>query len=137
MTRTIDELFQTPYWVIDPLPRQVPRDSAGQYFVVERYYLEKPRLDRIKRKHLNIVLKLNCYRDISLEDEAIPNPSPERIAEEMRKRYLCLRVDDALILSEPDDTTMTVFNPDESLLDLLRDIVPSEGLFIWQPPDIP
>ena len=37
-----------------------------------------------------------------------------------------------MILSEPDDTHLTVFNPDEELLDLINDISPSEGLFAWK-----
>ena len=52
----------------------------------------------------------------------------------MRKRYLYLMVDGAMILSEPDDTHMTVFNPDEELLKLLKMLASSEGLFLWKPP---
>ena len=39
----------------------------------------------------------------------------------------------AMILSEPDDTHMTLFNPDEELLGLIRDLASSEGLFVWKP----
>ena len=39
---------------------------------------------------------------------------------------------DSMILSESDDTHMTVFNPDEELLDLIREISSSEGLFVWK-----
>ena len=35
MKKTVDELLQCPYWVIDILPSQVPKDSPGQYFAVE------------------------------------------------------------------------------------------------------
>ena len=37
MHKTIDELLQLPYWNIDILPEQVPKDSPGQYFAVEKY----------------------------------------------------------------------------------------------------
>ena len=37
-----------------------------------------------------------------------------------------------MILSEPDDAHMTVFNPDEELLDQIREISSSEGLFVWK-----
>ena len=53
---TIEELLQTPCWVVDFLPRQVPVDSAGQYFSVEKYYLEKERMAAIKQKHIELVL---------------------------------------------------------------------------------
>ena len=131
---SIDELLQKPYWIIDILPMQVPKDSPGQYFAVEKYFLEEERLSEIKQKHINVILKLGCYRDISIDEETEKNPRPERIAEEMRKRYLYLMVDGAMILSEPDDTHMTVFNPDEELLKLLKMLASSEGLFLWKPP---
>ena len=38
-----------------------------------------------------------------------------------------------MILSEPDDTHLTVFNPDTQLLELIRQIASSEGLFVWKP----
>ena len=56
----IDELLQTPCWIIDILPAQVPAESAGQYFAVEKYFL-KEQLAEIKQKHINVILKLNCY----------------------------------------------------------------------------
>ena len=176
---TVDELLQTPYWIIDILPAQVPKDSPGQYFAVEKYYLREQRLAEIKQKHINVVLKLNCYRDISIdggaefnsssehvqvneEPDCSPervgeeinlspehgtekinpspehgtekiNPSPEHVAEEMRKRYLYIFTGESMILSEPDDTHMTVFNPDPELLELIRAIASSEGLFVWRP----
>ena len=37
MSRTIEELLNTPYWIIDILPKQVPAGGAGQYFAVEKY----------------------------------------------------------------------------------------------------
>lgn len=132
MKKTIEELLQTPYWIIDIFPEQVPKDSPGQFFAVEKYYLEETWLAEIKEKHINLILKLNCYRDISLDGETSVNPPPEKIAEEMRKRYLCIMVDGAMILSEPDDTHMTVFNPDEKLLELIRTISCGEGLFLWK-----
>lgn len=38
------------------------------------------------------------------------------------------------ILSEPDDTHMTIFHPNEKLLALIRALAASEGLFVWEPP---
>ena len=134
MKKTIEELLQAPYWIIDILPAQVPKDSPGQYFAVEKYYLKDERLAVIKKKHINVVLKLNCYMDISIGEESGINPPPEQIADEMRKRYLYIMTGESMILSEPDDTHMTVFNPDPQLLDLLKMIASGEGLYVWQPP---
>ncbi len=125
----IDELLDAPFWIIDILPKQVPKDSPGQYFAIEDFFL-KENLPSIRRKHLNVILKLNCYMDIAIEGET--NPAPARIAEIVNDRYAYVMVGDSMILSEPDDTHMTLFNPDERLLELVRDIAAGEGLFVWK-----
>ena len=132
MKRTIEELLQMPYWIVDILPKQVPANSPGQYFAVEEYYLAEPRFAEIKQKHINLILKLNCYLSISLDEETTSNPSPERIDEAMRSRYVSIMLEDAIIVSEPDETYLTVFNPDEELLELVKTLAAGEGLFVWK-----
>ena len=122
MRKTIEELLQCPYWIIDILPLQVPKDSPGQYFAVEKYFLQGDQMEKIKQKHIDLILKLNCYRDISIGDENEINPSPKYLADEMKKKYLYIMIGESMILSEPDDTHLTVFNPDSQLLDLIRQI---------------
>lgn len=134
MNDRIEQLLQTPYYIIDILPVQVPKDSPGQYFAVEKYYLQNKRIKEIKRRHINLVLKLNCYRDISIDDENMINPAPKQVAREMRKRYLYIMIGESMLLSEPDDTHMTLFNPDPQLLELTKIIAAGEGLYVWKPP---
>ena len=134
MNMTIDELLETPYWIIDILPKQVPKDSPGQYFAVEEYFLSKKQIAEVKNRHIGLVLKLNCYRDLSLDEETEINPPPGRIAEEMRKRHLCILTGDSMILSEPDDLSLTLYHPDEELLELVTTLAAGEGLYVWQPP---
>ena len=131
MRRTIEQLLNSPYWIIDILPKQVPADGAGQYFTVEKY-LRETQLSEIKRKHVNLILKLNCYRDVSLDEDGIPNPPPEQIADAIYRRYVNIMVDDSMIVSEPEDTYMTVYNPDEELLALIRELAAGEGMFVWK-----
>ena len=85
MRKTIEELLQCPYWIIDILTSQVPKDSPEQYFAVEKYFLQGDRMEEIKQKHIGLILKLNCYRDISISDETVINPLPKHIADEMKK----------------------------------------------------
>lgn len=125
----IETLLQTPFWIIDILPKQVPEDSPGQYFAVEAYLL-KNQLAQIRQKHINLILKLNCYMDVEID--GVKNPEPEKIAGIMRDRYVYIMTGDAMILSEPDDTHMTVFHPDEELLALIRELAAGEGLFVWK-----
>jgi hypothetical protein len=133
MKKTVEDLLQSSYWIIDILPSQVPEDSPGQFFSVEEYFLQGNRIEEIKQKHIDLILKLNCYRDISISDETVVNPLPKHIADEMKKRYLYIMLGESMILSEPDDTHLTVFNPDSQLLELIRQIASGEGLFVWKP----
>jgi hypothetical protein len=109
MKKTVEDLLQSSYWIIDILPSHVPEDSPGQFFSVEEYFLQGDRIEEIKQKHIDLVLKLNCYRDISISDETVVNPLPKHIADEMKKRYLYIMLGESMILSEPDDTHLTVF----------------------------
>ena len=131
MSKTIEELLNTPYWIIDILPKQVPAGSAGQYFAIEKY-LRETQLSDIKKKHVNLILKLNCYKDISLDEDKEINISPEKIADAIYKRYVNIMVDDAMIVSEPEDTYLTIYNPDEDLLTLVRELASGEGMFVWK-----
>ena len=128
----IEALFQSPYWVIDILPEQVPEDCGGQYFTIEEYWLQKPQRTELVKKHLQVLLKLNCYYDIHIW-EGETNPAPETLAALMRRERLNLLLDNALIVTDPDDTYMTVYNADSRLLALIRPIAAAEGLFVWQP----
>ncbi|MBP5735869.1 MAG: hypothetical protein J6W55_00240, partial [Acidaminococcaceae bacterium] len=53
----------------------------------------------------------------------------------MLERYVCIMVGNSMILSEPDDTHLTLFNPDGELLELIKTLSFGEGLFVWQPED--
>ena len=130
MKKTVEELLNTPYWIIDILPEQVPADCNGQYFKVEKYYLGRNRFAEIKQKHINLILKLNCYVELSVDGEV--NPAPDQIVDTIRKRHVYIMIGNSMILSEPDDTHMTLFNPDEQLLELVKTLASSEGLFVWK-----
>lgn len=126
---TIEELLEKPYWIIDILPKQVPKDSPGQYFAVEDFFL-KEELSEIKKKHINVVLKLNCYMDITIDDDM--NPAPEQLRDKMLGRDVYIMMGDSMILSETVDTHLTLFNHDEGVLDMINVIASSEGLFVWK-----
>ena len=124
--------MQEPCLIVDILPERVPADGGGQYFAVEKYFLEGSRLAAVKQKHIDLVLKLNCYRDLSLDEGETVNPPPEEIAEAMRERHVAILAGDALIVSEKDDTYLSVFGADGELLRLLRALAAGEGLYVWE-----
>ena len=139
-TRT-EQLLEAPYWVIDMLPRQVPQDGAGQYFAVERYYLEGTQHVRLCRQFADLLLKLNCYHDMLVcrDEEWIRNPEPAALVawltDALRHGHLCALIDDgdALITASGGDTHLTLYNPSPALLELARQLAVASGLFLWQP----
>ena len=128
----IDEWFAAPCWVIDVLPDRVPDKSPGQYFAVEKYFLQDPELPR---KQLRIILKLNCYFDLTLvtEKEETVNPAPEVWAERIGRECLSILAGDrALITTDPGDTYLSVFTADDRILAMIRELAAAEGLFVWK-----
>ena len=57
----IELLLEKPFWVVDPLPYQVPAEGEGQFFAVEKFFLESPMRCLLLQKHARILLKINCY----------------------------------------------------------------------------
>ena len=132
MMDRIEELLQKPYWVIDILPEQVKQDSPGQYFEVERFFLKDKDL---RRKQLNVLLKLNCYYDFVIvldEGEVRRNPPPDMMEKLVGKKHMCIQAEETLIVADPADTYMTLYNVSGRLLELVKTLSTGEGLFIWQ-----
>ena len=131
----IDMLLNSPFCVIDFLPYQVPADGKGQFFTVEDYFLKFPQIESLHWQFLSVLLKLNCYYQIKVAvgDQWIDNPDPELIQKQIGGRGLDVLIKNTLIQYNRDDTHMTVYNPTEELLELLRILAQSEGLFVWKP----
>lgn len=128
----IDRLLETPYWIIDILPKQVPKNSPGQYPSVEQFFLKS---HVIAEKKTEILLKLNCYYDLQIvtEKEELTNPAPEVLANLIRTDCFNILVSNALMATDFQDTYMTLYNPDNNLLSLVRQLAASAGLFVWKP----
>ena len=138
------DLLEKPYWVVDILPKQVPRGSAGQYFKVEQFFLK--RRSALCEKFVRVLLKLNCYLDAEVSEDGecwSLNPAPEALEQEVgvcmndgstkALLYVFVRSEASLIVIDRDCTYMTLFNPSETLLELLRQLVVPEGLYVWKP----
>ena len=133
----IEELLERPCWVIDLLPYRVPEESAGQYFAVEEYFLKDPQNGRLRQCFAQILLKLNCYYDflVYLNDgETVENPSPERLEETIlhNRGIVDIVLKEAMIVVRHDDTYMSVYDPDERLLNILKPLAAANGLFLWK-----
>ena len=136
----LEQLLGAPCWVIDMLPRRVPRDGGGQFFAVEQYYLQGPQRDHLCRQFADVLLKLNCYHDLLVchGDEWVKNPEPANLVawlvEALQHGHLWALIGDGdtLITASGGDTHLTLYNPSPELLELVRQLVTSSGLFLWQ-----
>lgn len=135
----IETMLEKPYWVIDVLPKQVPAGGGGRFFAIEQHLLAHPQLEALRARFASVLLKLNCYYDIEVSTDAgetwAANPEPPELFP-LLEGYLHAAIpsEDALIVADGCDTHMTLYNPSDDLLDLIKQIAASEGLFVWQPP---
>ena len=136
---TIDDYLEKPYWLSDILPKQVPANSRGQYFKIERYWLEQPQFSRICRKFASLLMKLNCYYGIAVADASGAVPvclQPESLEKMLTGGdavYMVMDSENAMIGFNGDDHYMTLYNPSKELLELVSLLANSEGLFVWKP----
>ena len=137
----VECLLEAPYWVIDFLPKQVPQDARGLFFAVEQYYLTGIRHERLINQLADVVLKLNCYHDLTVShgDEWVKNPEPavlaEWLTEALQHGHLCALIDDgeSMITASSGDIYMTLYNPSPDLLELVRNLANAAGLFLRHP----
>ena len=136
--KMVEKLLEKPYRVVDFLPEQVPEGSAGQFFAVEKYYMNPERMKEFRRKFADILLKLNCYYDFSVcevaEEKYADNPAPEKLAGKIRKGIdLCVLLPEekVLITLKRDDLYLTVYNAGGKVLKMIEKLAEAEGLFVW------
>lgn len=135
----IDLLLKQPYHVIDLLPEQVPKDSAGQFFAVEQYYRAPDRLRALHGKFADIILKLNCYYDFQVcydyGDDWKHAPNPEHLADKIKEMpengfvRVMLASEEAMIDIDGCDIYMTLYGGTDKLVGIVKRLAESEGLF--------
>jgi hypothetical protein len=134
-----ERLLLAPCWVIDFLPVQVPNESRGQFFAVERYYLAS---ERLCRRFADVVLRLNCYHDLTVNcggDVWVKNPEPATLVawlhDALQNGHLCALLDDgdAMITASGGDTHLTLHNASDGLIEQVRQLATASGLYLWQP----
>ena len=134
----VNELLEMPCYIIDVLPYQVPKYCGGSFFDVENYLLKNYDSYGFKERFIRIILKLMCYYSVNVSyEEWIDNPTPETVVEIMDKvihntqdvMNIMLADKNTLIQFKGDCLNMSVYNPDNELCELLKQLAWSEGLF--------
>lgn len=137
----IEQLLAKQYFVLDFLPYRVPSDGSGRFFTVENYILHSPYEQELRRKYLNIIIKLNCYHSITVYDctteKEIISPDPDRLSELIaandRLLYILVDNEEALVSIDRNDTHITVYSSSDGIKQLIALLAQSEGLFVWEP----
>ena len=126
----IECLLEKSFWVVDFLPEQVSAERSKQYFAAEDFCCHSQYVNQLYQKFAYLIIKLSCYFDID------GNPSPKYIFDQvtdcMTNGYanFLFADEDVFVTLNGGDLYMTVYNPNEKFLQLLRSIVASEGLFL-------
>ncbi len=84
------ELLEGPYWIVDILPEQVDAHAAGQYFAVERYFRQPERILPLSRKYAEILLRLNCYADMTVSFDSCVSFTRVKRKAELPENWLTL-----------------------------------------------
>ncbi len=138
------KLLEGSYYILDNLPEQVPAYAPGQYFDVERYFLQPERGKALRRKYAEIFLRLNCYDSMAVTFDSCMSwekePDPEAFAGKLADIpangffRAVFEAREAMIDLDPCDTSVTVYGTDPVFLERVRKLAEAEGLFMWQPP---
>lgn len=135
----IDTLLNTPCYLIDILPLQVPANCGGQYFTIDAYFRRTKTLRTFYQKITTILLKLNCYYDFEVHNNKKhrKNPTPENLKKQIKTCInsrngsisIFVNGENTMIVINGDDLHVSIYNPDKTMKALLRKLTKSEGLF--------
>lgn len=131
LVEKIEKLLETECWIIDVLPRRVSKARAKQYSDLEKVFLHS---EELVKKHYNIILKLNCYYKLKMVDfsgEDLGDADPEKLLKYIGHKPVYLLLANSLLSLDPDDMHMTLYNPTNAILALMKKIASSEGMFVW------
>lgn len=128
----IEELLERPYWLIDIVSKRIPADKSEEYALLQEY-CEKHGED-IRERFVFFLLKLNCYHDLKISWDLGETFSPfdcEPVKTVPSEIYLYID-DTSLLTYDTEDTYMTLYDPKDELLEDVRTLAASVGLFVWK-----
>ena len=140
---TIEDFLKRPYVVVDIFPRQISPSFARHYLEVEKSIMSYANYPHIYKKFTWLILKLCCYVPVSLSidgEKWKKNPTPQEFdelvttcSEEDLCLYILVGKNEGLFTFTWKDHYMTLYGVGGPLLDIIRELATSEGLFIWKP----
>ncbi|MBQ1820121.1 MAG: hypothetical protein II117_00825 [Clostridia bacterium] len=138
--RQTELLFETPAWVVDVFPLQVPAERLQQYLSAERWLRKTPRLEALYRRFAELLVVLGCYYDLWIyspeSDEWQAMPDPEDLTEMIASctdrgdRVFLFPRQNALLSLNGGDLYLSLYDPDRRLLETVRAFAAAHGLFV-------
>ena len=131
MSFRLERLQKSPCWILDILPKRVPKEKAKHYAELEKEYLHT---EELERKFFNVLMKLRCYYDLKVvmpDGKVVDDISAQVLKELVGQKYIQILFDDALLISDPDDMYMSLFNPSQEMLEIVNGVAGSEGMCVW------
>ena len=133
----MEALLNKKMQIIDIFPRKVLPKADNRYFGAERYFQRNR--SEFDRKLTNIIIKLNCYYDVTAvtEDKITETPKTEELLSLLEKCFsggksyvnILLPECEVLLTFNSDDLYMTVYNAHGEVAELISQLVCAEGLF--------
>ena len=138
-----ERFLQKTYRIIDVLPERVSEDRASQYFVFDDYLRNEDNIKDLHKRFIRLFLKLECYYEMSVsydletyEKDPAPDELADRILDLHPNDRLRVFLNDLMMIDyDASDSNMTVYGEDAQRPDLLKELILSEGLFLWRPED--
>lgn len=132
MDTDIEELLERPYWLIDIVPERIEAEKGKEYALLQEYC--RSSMDLIRSRFISFLLKLNCYRDLKISWDYGKSFKPLNVLPEIRvPGEIYVLIDGRSLLTyDTEDTSMTLYCPDEKLLETAGKLALSEGFFLWK-----
>ena len=130
----IDKLLETPCYIMDFLPKQVPMNCGGQFFEVETYLLNHYDWCGLRDRFVGVILKAMCYYPVSVHwGKWIEQPTPEqvtKIIDTILESHsgdvnILFTSKDVLLQFGWDCLNISIYNPDEEMCMLFEKIAAS------------
>lgn len=144
-TEAIERLLGGRFIIADLLPERVPRDSSGDRFAAERYFLNGERGVKLFESFAELLIKLGCYFDITaadgdgitIEHDGISGlrDAVMECADGRTRRNFLIDGEKALIVTDGDCAYLSMYFTEESerAARLFGVLAEAAGLFIREP----
>lgn len=132
----MEMLLKKASYIIDLIPKI---SNNKNYFDFENFYLNNSeKLNNFSDKIENILLKLYCYYNFEVYYDAKWEHNIEikqlikmiKNVIQGKNEFLNILIDDTLIQLNSNDLYMTIYNPNDKMLNIMSILVESEGLFL-------